>query len=188
MARVKYIDQIDINLLNAMKLNPQYSIAQLGKIIDLSPGPTHTRLKHLRKHGFFKDDYKIIYSRFGLQEKTCLFELKQSEDNHGHFFPQRLLDHFIKKLPLVRGILIDSLELSSDTEGRSWIMIRFYPEINQVPRKRKDGQRMAFDYEMELSFLFGKYFKNKKYLRLERKVEIPPMLSSLHRMKNEPLI
>jgi len=188
MARVKHIDQIDINLLNTMKLNPQYSIAQLGKVIDLSPGPTHTRLKHLQKHGFFKDDYKIMYEKFGLQEKVCFFELKPSEENYGNFHPQRVLDHFIKKLPQVYGILIESLELFSDAEDKNWIMIRFYPEINQAPRKSKDGKIMSYDYEIELSLLFGKYFRNKKYLHLDRKVEIPPMLTPLHRMKNEPPI
>jgi DNA-binding Lrp family transcriptional regulator len=185
MGRKKYIDQIDINLLNVLKTCPEYSIAELGKVVDLSPGPTHTRLINMRKKGILKDDYKINYARLGLKEKVCLFELK--EDNGG-VNPHRIFDNIVKKLRQAEFIILESIEFFTDDENRIWVFIRFYPKVNERARIGRDGKKISLAYETDIFGLLMNYLvsNKEKYFHLVRKVEITPLLTSAQRMKNEP--
>lgn len=188
MGRKKYIDQIDINLLNAMKVNPRASIAQLGDEVDLSPGPTHTRLERMRKDGFFRNDFIINYSKFGMQEKICMFELKQTEGSNTVFNPLRNFNNIVKKLSEVRMSVIESVELFSDSNEKNWVMIRLHPERNIAIKRDADGRKTSYDFQSEIFSLLIYHLAHsrERIYHLERKVEVLPLLTAAHRMKNEP--
>lgn len=188
MGRKKYLDQTDINLLNTLKARPTYSIAELGKVVDLSPGPTHTRLTNLRQKGILKDDYKINYSKLGLKEKVCMFEIKDSNRKHGVLNPHRIFTNIVKKLQEADFILIERVELFSDDDDNHWIMIRFYPLFKGKRETDLKGNKRMLAYEVDISGLLMIYLgsDHEKYLHLMSKVESAPMLTAVHRMKNEP--
>ena len=187
MGKKKYIDQIDINLLNIIKAYPNYSIAEIGQVIDLSPGPTHTRLINLREKGILRSDFKINYRKLGLKEKVCLFEIKLNLIyckilNYKDFLPD-----MHKKLSKSNHVIVESIERYNDEEGRSWVMIRFYPVINEKHISGAAGPRKVYFYEYEIGTLLREYVHlGVKYFHLEQKEEVIPLLTPHQRMKNEP--
>jgi len=187
MGRKKYLDQIDINLLNVMKLNPRYSIAQLGEEIDLSPGPTHTRFEKLRKKGFFTKDYKITYAKFGFEKKICLFEIETDAIKYRTINPETIFEEIVKKLSHAKYSLIESVDLFSDENDQNWVMIHLYPKVNEEPAVWEHGKRKVYAYEYDIFELLSFYLNHKeKYFYLARKVEFTPMLTSAQRMKDKP--
>ena len=67
MSRKKYIDRVDLELLNTYRANPKMTVAELGEAIDLTPGPTHTRLTKLYEEKFFTNIVDIDYRRLGFE-------------------------------------------------------------------------------------------------------------------------
>ena len=188
MKRNKYIDQIDLHLLNFIKAYPSATIAEIGETVDLTPGPTHTRLHKLKEKGFYRPDTKVYYSRFGLEEKVCIFELKQSEESSTTFNPKRNFDNIVKKLSEARMSLIESIELFSDNNQKNWIMIRLHPVKNIAIKRDEAGRKTSYDYQSEIFTLLIYHLAHsrERIYHLEQKVEVLPILSAEHRMKNEP--
>ena len=65
--RRKYIDRIDIEMLNFMRANPKASIAEIGDRVDLTHGPTNTRIMHLAKEGLFQNAIQNNYRKLGFE-------------------------------------------------------------------------------------------------------------------------
>lgn len=186
MGRKKYIDQIDINLLNALSANPQLNIAQLGEEIDLTPGPTHTRLERLRKDGFIRSDYKINYSKFGLEEKVFMFELKIGTTYYGDINQDDVLADVTKRLSQVKHALIESVEQYNDEDNKLWVMIRFYPITSETHIFGDTFRSKVYLYEPDIERLITGYISYGLYYHLNRREKTIPQLTVKHRMKNEP--
>jgi len=188
MSRRKYIDEFDIKLLNVIKENPEYTVIQLGEAIDLTPGPTNTRVIRLKKEGFLEKDFSINYSKFGIEKRVFSFQLNMDLKTSTKKDVKSIFKEFSNKVKKERDILIESIDLLEDQDHTNWIWISFYP-LSEKDLNSKNEKPTIKKYDnSNLSMLVKEYSKgiSKLYNLVQTQKEIP-QLSNIHVIRRKPL-
>jgi len=185
MSRKKYIDRIDIELLNTLAEYPNYSIEKLGVEVELTPGPTHTRLRHLEDEGFYQIACIIDYSKFGLQEHVFSFKLTEDTASVDRREPGSTYKKVMGVLSKARNILVSSIDLTEDVQNNShWITVHYYPMYSESSNelrgmKKKDPLEVSDKHEIQT--LLKKFVECESgTIRVLKKHEVLPALNSGH--------
>jgi len=191
MSRKKYIDRTDIELLNTLIVNPEYTVAELGEEIDLTPGPTHTRLTHLDEEGFFKNTNTIDYSKFGLKQHLFSFKLRGDENTTDQFNPKPTYKKAIDLLSEARESLITSIDLLNDEDDNSyWISISYYPRYSEKSnelRGLKTRNPLEIPTKNEIQHLLKKFITSDSgTLQVLERHEVHPILDNGHVQRKKP--
>lgn len=185
MSRKKYIDRIDIELLNTLSANPKMTVAELGEEIDLTPGPTHTRLVNLEKivkngavvkEGFFKYTIEIDYSKFSMIEHEFSFQLKTNKkEKHNTNVAKNIADHLVK----VQHTLILSVKAFKDeSSGSTWIKVMYYPRYPEF----------KVESEIEMENILSDFIEGlPTFLCLMDQIEVIPELDRGHTIRKKPI-
>ena len=166
----KYIDRTDLELLNTLKENPTFTVAELGEKVDLTPGPTHTRLRHLEKQGFFKNQIYINYSKFSITEHEFSFQLKTNKkEKHITNVAENIADHLVK----VQHTLILSVKAFKDeSSGSTWIKVMYYPRYPEF----------KVESEIEMENILSDFIEGlPTFLCLMDQIEVIPKLTEATR-------
>lgn len=192
MSRKKYIDRIDIELLNTLAKQPDYSIEKLGSVVDLTPGPTHTRVRHLEDEKFYQNACTIDYSKFGLQEHVYSFKLIEDTDTVNKRDPESTYKKVKGVLSKAKNTLVTSVELSLDVKTSShWIAVHFYPmysERSNDLRGMKKKESLEASDKFEIQTLLKKFVEGDSgtFLVLNKEKYLPPLdIGHVQRKKPE---
>jgi DNA-binding Lrp family transcriptional regulator len=193
MSRKKYIDRTDLELLNVLKKHPGYTVAKLGDEIDLSAGPTHTRLINLGEdgEGFFKNTIEIDYTKFGVQEHVFSFKLVEKKDQVDRFDPEDTFRQITETLSRPKESLITSIELLQDVTNQShWVSVSYYPRYTEKTIRQRDSKKKDKDTPSdkdEIKNLLSQHInKGSKTLQLIKRQEFSPSLDIGHEIRKEP--
>lgn len=88
------VDSIDLQLLNILHNNSNYTTKELAKMVNLSASPVFERVKRLEKNGYIKKYIAILDAEKLNQGFTvfCNIKLKQHDRNIGHKFVTDILE------------------------------------------------------------------------------------------------
>lgn len=188
MSRRKYIDELDIKLLNVLKRYPNDTVIELSEKIDLSPGPTNTRVLRLKDEGFIKKDFSIDYTKFGITKRIFSFLLQNSSNNSNQIDTEKGLREINNKLKKVKNVLIESIALLENSKNEYWIWISFYPVNEKELNPSKNGN-LNIEYDnTNLSTSLKEYIQGESQLyKLLENNQILPELSKNHVIRKKLL-
>lgn len=88
------VDSIDLQLLNILHNNSNYTTKELAKMVNLSASPVFERVKRLEKNGYIKKYIAILDAEKLNQGFTvfCNIKLKQHDRSIGHKFVTDILE------------------------------------------------------------------------------------------------
>lgn len=189
MSRKKYIDRTDLELLNTLKANPGMTVAQLGNEVDLTPGPTHTRLIRLEEDGFFKSTIEVDYSKFGVLEHAFTFLLKEDTQSVMKPNPEKTYKKIITLLNKAKESLITSVELFIEkNEEQHWISIRYFPRYSEeIIKQRASKEENKVSNLDEITALLSSYIDSESMtLQLVSKDDLNPELGIGNMIRKKP--
>ncbi|WDF68471.1 Lrp/AsnC family transcriptional regulator [Sphingobacterium oryzagri] len=88
------VDSIDLQLLNILHKNSNYTTKELAQMVNLSASPVFERVKRLEKKGYIKKYIAILDAEKLNQGFTvfCNIKLKQHDRSIGHKFVTDILE------------------------------------------------------------------------------------------------
>ncbi|KOS04609.1 AsnC family transcriptional regulator [Flavobacterium akiainvivens] len=91
---VNGVDNIDLQLLNILHNNSNYTTKELAQMVNLSASPVFERVKRLEKNGYIKKYIAILDGEKLNQGFTvfCNIKLKQHDRSIGHKFVTDIMD------------------------------------------------------------------------------------------------
>jgi DNA-binding Lrp family transcriptional regulator len=91
---VEGIDGVDLQLLNILHTNSNYTTKELARMVNLSVSPVFERIKKLEKNGYIKKYIAILDAEKLNQGFTvfCNIKLKQHDRSIGHKFVTDILE------------------------------------------------------------------------------------------------
>ncbi|MXN92262.1 winged helix-turn-helix transcriptional regulator [Flavobacterium sp. Sd200] len=90
---VEGVDAVDLQLLNILHANSNYTTKELAKMVNLSPSPVFERVKRLERTGYIKKYIAILDAEKLNQGFTvfCNIKLKQHDRSIGHKFVEDIM-------------------------------------------------------------------------------------------------
>lgn len=190
MSRKKYIDRTDIELLNVLKENPEMTVTQLGNEVDLSPGPTHTRLIKLEEKGFFKKAIELDYSKFGIEEHIFSFNIEGDKNQVDRFNSQSVFNEVVGALSHARDILVISIELLQNEKNKSnKITVHYYPRYSDETIKQRDSKslvKIKASDKNEVKNLLKDFIKSPTTYQVIKRQVTNPHLDIGHVIRKKP--
>lgn len=141
--RKKTVDQTDIRILNILQSNAEITNHDLSKRVGLSPGPTLTRVKKLRKNSVIKKTIVVVDEEvLGYKFKTYIMVSTKDSDMNS------LIQALRSNISIVR---ISQLKPGTVLDNISKLMVVAYDKSEDVFVSNFKKMKESLSFEIDIT-------------------------------------